>query len=40
LPPPPVCRTVQAGPQAGVPTAPQTPCNIGNQRVDYSNPTA
>ena len=40
LPPPPVCRTVQSGPQAGVPTAPQTPCNLGTQRVDYSNPRA
>jgi hypothetical protein len=39
-PPPPPCRVIQQGPQAGVPIAPQTPCNNGNQRVDYSNPRA
>jgi hypothetical protein len=39
-PPPRLCRVIQQGPQAGVPIAPQTPCNNGNQRVDYSNPRA
>lgn len=36
LPPP--CRVPRTTPQAGVPIAPTTPCNLGNQRVDYSNP--
>lgn len=36
-PPPPPCRIVQTGPQAGVPIAPTTPCILGNQRVDYSS---
>jgi hypothetical protein len=39
-PPPPPCRVIQQGPQAGVPIAPDSPCNIGTQRVDYSNPRA
>lgn len=39
LPPPPPCRLLQTGPQAGVPIAPTTPCVPGNQRVDYSSPT-
>ena len=38
--PPPPCREVRRGPQPGVPIAPDPPCNIGNQRVDYSNPRA
>ncbi len=33
-PPPPPCRLIQVGPQAGVPIAPVTPCNPGTQRVD------
>lgn len=39
-PPPPanVCRVPRVGPQAGVPIAPETPCVLGNQRVDYENP--
>jgi len=40
LPPPPVCREIRTLPQAGVPIAPETPCNIGTQTVDYSNPRA
>ena len=39
LPPPPPCRLLRTGPQAGVPIAPTTPCVPGNQRVDYSSPT-
>jgi hypothetical protein len=41
LPPPParLCRPVRTEPQAGVPTAPVTPCILGNQRVDFSSPT-
>lgn len=39
-PPPPPCREVRRGPQPGVPIAPDPPCNLGNQRVDYSNPRA
>ena len=38
--PPPPCREVRRGPQPGVPIAPQSPCILGNQRVDYSNPRA
>lgn len=37
-PPPRLCRPPQVLPQAGVPLAPVTPCNLGNQRVDYTNP--
>lgn len=37
-PPPPPCRIPRVGPQAGVPIAPETPCVLGNQRVDYENP--
>lgn len=37
-PPPRPCREVRQGPQPGVPIAPDSPCNLGNQRVDYSNP--
>jgi hypothetical protein len=37
-PPPPPCREIRSGPQAGVPIAPTTPCSLGTQRVDYSNP--
>lgn len=37
-PPPRLCREIQSGPQAGVPIASDSPCNLGNQRVDYSNP--
>lgn len=40
LPPPPPCREIRRGPQPGVPIAPTTPCNIGTQSVDYSNPRA
>ena len=36
--PPRPCREIQSRPQAGVPIAPDSPCNLGNQRVDYSNP--
>ena len=36
--PRPPCREVRRGPQPGVPLAPIPPCNIGNERVDYSNP--
>ncbi len=39
LPPPRPCRLYQTGPQPGVPIAPTTPCNLGNQRVDYRSPT-
>jgi hypothetical protein len=39
-PPPPPCRTPRTTPQPGVPIAPAPPCNLGNQRVDYSNPRA
>jgi hypothetical protein len=39
LPPPRPCRLYQTGPQPGVPIAPVTPCNLGNQRVDYSPST-
>lgn len=38
IPPAPPCRTPRTGPQAGVPIAPETPCILGNQRVDYENP--
>jgi hypothetical protein len=38
--PRPPCREVRRGPQPGVPIAPTTPCNLGTQRVDYSNPRA
>lgn len=37
-PPPPPCRVPRTTPQPGVPIAPTSPCNLGNQRVDYSNP--
>jgi hypothetical protein len=37
-PPPRLCREIRSGPQAGVPIAPTTPCSLGTQRVDYSNP--
>lgn len=32
------CRVPRTTPQAGVPIAPVSACNLGNQRVDYSNP--
>lgn len=40
IPPPPtnVCRIPRTGPQAGIPIAPETPCVLGNQRVDYEIP--
>lgn len=37
-PDPRLCRPKRTGPEPGVPIAPTTPCNLGNQRVDYSNP--
>lgn len=37
-PAPPPCRVPRTLPQPGVPIAPDPPCNLGNQRVDYSNP--
>ena len=39
-PPPParLCIPPRVLPQAGVPLAPVTPCVLGNQRVDYTNP--
>ena len=37
-PPCPIPRKV--GPQPGVPVPPNGPCNLGNRRVDYSNPNA
>ena len=36
LPPPPPCVAPIQGPQPGVPIAPNPPCILGNQRVDYS----
>ena len=39
FPPPIPCRLYRSGPQPGVPIAPVTACNLGNQRVDYSAPT-
>jgi hypothetical protein len=38
IPAPPPCRVPRTTPQPGVPIAPTTPCNLGTQRVDYSNP--
>ena len=37
-PPCPIPRKV--GPQPGVPVPPNGPCNLGERRVDYSNPNA
>ena len=31
---------IPRGPQPGVPVAPNSGCNLGNRRVDYSNPNA
>ncbi len=41
LPPPParLCPPPRPVPTPGVPIAPVTPCNLGNQRVDYRLPT-
>lgn len=39
-PPPPPCRPPRLPQQPGVPLPPQTPCLLGTQRVDYSNPIA
>ena len=36
----PPCLPPRTGPQAGVPVAPNSPCNPGTRRVDYSNPAA
>lgn len=36
-PPPPACPLPFTG-NTGIPVAPQTPCNLGFQRVDFQNP--
>lgn len=36
----PPCLSPRVGPAAGVPIAPNTGCNLGERRVDFSNPKA
>ena len=36
----PTCLSPRVGPAAGVPIAPNTGCNLGERRVDFSNPKA
>ena len=36
----PPCLSPRVGPAAGVPVAPNTGCNLGERRVDFSNPKA